>query len=121
MIDLIKKSLLAGIGAAVVTRDKILEATRYLVKEGKMTTDDAEKLAEDLIGASKQQWNEMQDRISETVKKGMESLDIGSKREFRDLKARLDDLERRVDKLEGRPEPAVEDPESVRREVPIGS
>ena len=49
MLETLKKGMLAGLGAAVLTRDKILESTRKLVEEGKLSSEDAEKLTEELI------------------------------------------------------------------------
>ena len=38
MLELLKKSMFAGLGAVVLTRDKIREATRKLVEEGRTGT-----------------------------------------------------------------------------------
>ncbi|MBW1800047.1 MAG: hypothetical protein JRJ85_04880 [Deltaproteobacteria bacterium] len=50
MFELIKKSLLASLGAAVVTKEKVEKVTRKLVDEGKISKDEAEKLSQDLLG-----------------------------------------------------------------------
>ena len=41
MIDLIKKSVMAGIGAAVVTKEKVEEALEDFVRQGKLSAADA--------------------------------------------------------------------------------
>jgi len=101
MLEMIRKSLLATLGAAVVTKEKVEEATRSWVEEGKISRSEAERLAEDLVESGQHQWQEMQTRVSEMVRKGLDTLDIGSKKEFRDLQARVEDLERRLAQIQG--------------------
>lgn len=101
MLELIKKSLLASLGAAVVTKEKIQEATFSLVQQGKISVEEAEKLSDDLVTSGQHQWEEVQSKITENVKKAMDSLDISSKSEFQELMTRLENLEKRVATLEG--------------------
>jgi polyhydroxyalkanoate synthesis regulator phasin len=101
MLDTIKKSLLATLGAAVVTKEKVEAATRGWVEEGKISRAEAERLAQDLVESGQHQWHDLQTRITEMVRKGLDTLDIGSKKEFRDLKARVEELERRLSQLQG--------------------
>lgn len=101
MLEMIRKSLLATLGAAVVTKEKVEEATRSWVEEGKISRSEAERLSEDLVESGQHQWQEIQTRVSEMVRKGLDTLDIGSKKEFRDLQARVEELERRLAQLQG--------------------
>jgi polyhydroxyalkanoate synthesis regulator phasin len=96
LIEMIRKSLLASLGAAVVTKEKVEEATRRLVEDGKLSKDEAEKLANDLVESGRHQWDEIQEKMTETVRRGLDSFDIGSKREFQDLKERVENLEKRL-------------------------
>ncbi len=100
VIEMIKKSLLASLGAAVVTKEKVEEATKRWVDEGKISRDEAEKLAQDLVESGKHQWEDIQEKVAETVRKGLDSFDIGSKKEFQELKARVENLEERLTKVE---------------------
>ena len=45
MIDTVKKALLAGVGAAVVTKDKIEHALDEFVRQGKVSADEARAMA----------------------------------------------------------------------------
>jgi polyhydroxyalkanoate synthesis regulator phasin len=99
MLETIRKSLLATLGAAVVTKEKVEEATRGWVDEGKISRAEAERLAQDLVESGQHQWGEIQTRVAEMVRKGLDTLDIGSKKEFRELKARVEELERRLSQL----------------------
>jgi polyhydroxyalkanoate synthesis regulator phasin len=110
MLELIKKGLLAGLGAAVVTKEKVQEATRLLVQEGKISTEEAEKVAEELIKSGEQQWQDINAKIAETFKKWSENVDFVRNREFQELKSRLEALEQRVSVLEGPREQEEEEP-----------
>jgi polyhydroxyalkanoate synthesis regulator phasin len=101
MFELIRKSILAGIGVAVVTKEKIEEATRHFVKEGKLSTEEAEKFADEMIKSGEREMDEMNSRISEAMKKWADNIEIVRKKEFQELSGRLDILERRLSALEG--------------------
>jgi polyhydroxyalkanoate synthesis regulator phasin len=100
VLEMIRNSLLASLGAAVVTKEKVEEATRRWVDEGKISRDEAERLAKDLVESGRHQWEDIQEKISETVRKGLDNFDIGSKKEFQDLKERVENLEKRLGGLE---------------------
>ena len=96
ILEMIRKSMLASLGAAVVTKEKVEEATKRWVDEGKISKDEAERLAHELVESGRHQWEDIQDKMTETVRKGLDTFDIGSKREFQDLKERVENLEKRL-------------------------
>ena len=100
VLEMIRKSMLASLGAAVVTKEKVEEATKRWVDEGKISKDEAERLAQDLVESGRHQWEDIQEKMTETVRKGLDSFDIGSKKEFQDLKERVENIEKRLAVLE---------------------
>jgi polyhydroxyalkanoate synthesis regulator phasin len=100
MLELLKKSVFAGIGAAVLTRDKIREATRRLVEEGKLSSDEAETLSEDLVKSGEREWEDINSKFQSSFKKVSESLEVVHKKDLVDLKARVELLEQRLGLLE---------------------
>jgi polyhydroxyalkanoate synthesis regulator phasin len=100
MLELLKKSVLAGLGAVVVTRDKIREATKSLVEEGKLSTDEAEKLGEELVKSGERQWEEFNDKFQTSMKKVSDNLEVVRKKDFLELKAKVELLEQRIQLLE---------------------
>jgi polyhydroxyalkanoate synthesis regulator phasin len=93
MIESLKHTLYAGLGAAVLTVEKVEEGLQDLVKRGKLSAEEAREAAERISNESKDEFKE--------AKKSAESL-------FEDLlkKARLarqsdvDALLKRIDSLE---------------------
>ncbi len=59
MLELMKKGLMAGIGAVVLTTEKVQETVRKLVEEGKISTEEGEKLAQELVKTGQHQWEEI--------------------------------------------------------------
>ena len=108
MFELIKKGLLAGLGAAVLTKEKIEKVTRKLVDEGTISLDQAEKLSKDLLEGGKTQWEELQNKITSTVKKAVENLDPAGRKDLEKLKERIVQLERRVAAMEDSHTPGEE-------------
>ncbi len=100
MFEMIRRSLLASLGAAVVTKEKVEEATRRFVDEGKISREEAERLANELVESGQHQLDDIQEKITDTVRKGLDTFDIGSKKEFQELKERVDELEKRLAALD---------------------
>ena len=100
MLEDIKKGLLAGFGAVLLTRSKIDEVSRKLVQDAKLSKEDAQNLAKDLVETGETQWQELETTATQNVRKGLEALGISHKTAIEALEKRLDTLEMRVSALE---------------------
>ncbi len=100
MLDDLKKGFFAGIGAVLLTKDKIEQFTDKLVKEAKMSREDAQRLTDDLVKDGEGQWADLENRVLETVKKGVGKLDIGKRSELEALRGRVENLEKRLQMME---------------------
>ena len=49
MIELLKKTMFAGVGLAVVTKEKVLESLEELVEKGKLTQEEAADLSDKIV------------------------------------------------------------------------
>jgi polyhydroxyalkanoate synthesis regulator phasin len=95
MLKEVRQGLLAGLGALLLTKDKVDEAVRKLVKESKISKQEGERLVEELVSSGDRQWKELEESVGKSMRKGVRSLDIAGKKDVEALK-------RRVKKLEGR-------------------
>jgi polyhydroxyalkanoate synthesis regulator phasin len=106
MYESVRNLLLAGLGAAVLTKEKVLEATRQFVDQGRMTAAEAERVAEEVVEESRQQAKSLGESLAEKVeagvKRAVEALDLVNRQEFDQLSARLAQLELAVARLEER-------------------
>lgn len=100
MLEEIKKNLTTGLGAVLLTKDKIKEITGRLVDEAQLSREDADRLSDELYQAGKHQWSSLETSIKEAVKKAISAMDIGSRQELEKLKAKVNNLQKRVDLLE---------------------
>lgn len=100
MLNEIRKGLFAGLGALLLSKDKVNEAVQKLVKESKISREEAEKLTKELVSSGQRQWEEMEESLGNSVRKGVQNLDIASKKEFQALKKRVKKLEGRMTLVE---------------------
>lgn len=93
MIDVIKKTLLAGVGAAVVTKEKVQDALDDFVRQGKVTASDARIMAEKIAEQGKHEFEEASQNLGTKIK------DLVSRRDEA-MQLRLAGLEERLRRLE---------------------
>lgn len=91
MIDAIKKTLLAGLGAAVITKEKTEAALGELVKQGKINTADARIMADKIVEQGRREFEEMANRVREMANHSDSKV-----------QARIDALEDRIRELEAK-------------------
>jgi polyhydroxyalkanoate synthesis regulator phasin len=95
MIDSIKKTILAGVGAAVVTKDKVQAGLEDFVKQGKVSAADAQAMAEKIAQESRREFE------NASAKLGDKARDLLAYADGKFL-ARIEALEARVQALEGK-------------------
>ena len=93
MFDLIKKTLLAGVGAAVVTKEKVQDALDDYVRQGKLKADDARIIAEKIAERGRREFDELSAQAS------AKASDLFNRHDSA-VTARLAALEARVAALE---------------------
>jgi polyhydroxyalkanoate synthesis regulator phasin len=93
MIDAIKKTLLAGLGAAVITKEKAEAALNDLVKQGKITTADARIIAEKISDQGRREFEELSGKLNDKIRELLTHSD-------QKAQSRLDALEDRIRRLE---------------------
>ncbi|MBK8475814.1 MAG: hypothetical protein IPL39_05740 [Opitutaceae bacterium] len=99
MIDLIKKTVLAGIGATVVTKEKIEAALQDLVKQGKVSTDEAKTLAAKLAEDGRKEWETTSHDLGERIRDLLAKADYARKSEVAQLERRVQLLEEKVEAM----------------------
>ncbi|MFH1964108.1 MAG: polyhydroxyalkanoate synthesis regulator [Acidobacteriota bacterium] len=116
MIDIIKKTYLAGLGLASLTGEKIEEIVEELIKKGEVAEKDRKKIIEELIAKGREQREQLSESVKETVQKVVYELKIPRRDQYEDLLKRMEKLEKMV-----KPEkkvknaPPTKDPEGVQK------
>jgi polyhydroxyalkanoate synthesis regulator phasin len=93
MIDLIKKTLLAGVGATIITKEKVEEAMQDYIRQGKVSAGDARLMADKIAEQGRKEFEDMSAELVAKFKELAEKSDFTHK-------ARIEALEVRVRKLE---------------------
>lgn len=99
MIETIKKTLLAGVGAAIVTKEKVQDALEDYVRQGKIKADDAKIIAEKIAERGRREFEELSAQASAKASELFQKNDSA-------VSARLAALEARVAALEAAAAPA---------------
>lgn len=93
MIDAIKKTLLAGVGAAIVTKDKVEASLGDFVEQGKVTAEEARAMAEQIASDGRQEFEMVSAKLSEKMDSFMTASNGPTQARLRTLEARLRKLE----------------------------
>lgn len=100
MIDLIKKSVLAGLGAAVVTKETVQKSLQTLVEKGKISADDAGKAADSIIEQGRAEFEKAKDELAKAFNQGLNKANVASLSHVEALEADLKALQARVATIE---------------------
>jgi polyhydroxyalkanoate synthesis regulator phasin len=95
MLDSIKKAVLAGIGAAVVTKDKVQSSLDELVRQGKLSAEDARTTAERIATDGRREFDDASGKVQKKLHDLLNHSDRKSQARIDALEARLRDLETR--------------------------
>ena len=93
MIDLIKKTMLAGLGATVVTKDKIEGVLHEYVEKGRLSTTDAQNLAERIVADGRQEFEQAKRDLGERFNELLKKSNFATRDELIKLEKRLHALE----------------------------
>jgi polyhydroxyalkanoate synthesis regulator phasin len=96
MIETFKKTILAGLGAAVVTKDKVQEGLEDFVKQGKISAAEAGEIAEKIAAEGRKEFEKASAVLGDKVRDVVSSLSEGKHL------ARIEELEARIAALEHR-------------------
>lgn len=95
MIDLIKKTVLAGIGATIVTKEKVEVAMQDFVKRGKVSAEEAKEFASKVAEDGRAEWDKTSKDLGEQIHNLIAKADYARKSELDALRERVEALEKK--------------------------
>jgi len=98
MFNLLKKMIWLGAGLAVMTTEKIEAVVAEAVKKGQLSEKEGKELAADLIERSKKAKKELGEKVEKIMSDTLQRLNIPTRRDLEELKARLERLEKALEK-----------------------
>ncbi len=98
MIDLVKKTLLTGVGFAALTKEKIEEVANDFVEKGKLSEQEGKALVADLVVRSEESRQEFQKQVEEKVESALQRMNLAKQSELDALKEEVDELRKLLQK-----------------------
>ena len=98
MFNIAKKTLLTGIGFALIAKDEIEDLAKDLVKKGKMPEEEGLKFLEDIHRKYDTAQQKLEDKIHQSIKKFMKKADVVTREELKGLKKEIRELKKAIAK-----------------------
>ena len=98
--ETIEEILLAGVGAAALTKDRADELADELADRGKVTREEARELVDELAGRWRRDAVRAGDKATSTLSGLYREIGLVTRREYEELELRLAQLEHRLRLLE---------------------
>ena len=92
MSDLIKKTVLAGLGFMSFSLEKAEELANTMIKKGEMSKTEGAEFVKDLMDQVEKNKDEIERKIGLIVEKTLEKLNVPTRKELNELKASIDNL-----------------------------
>ena len=83
MLDLIKKTMMTGLGLALLAKDEVEDLAKEVVEKGKMTEKEGRKFFDDLQNRYDEVQSKLEDRVEKTVKEILKKADVVTGDELR--------------------------------------
>jgi polyhydroxyalkanoate synthesis regulator phasin len=94
MFDLIKKTLLTGVGLAVLSKEKAEEMARDIADAAKLSSDKGQEFVDEVVGRSEKMRKELEETVQSVVNDSLKRIDLPSRDDIAQLRARIEELER---------------------------
>ncbi|HBF42298.1 MAG TPA: polyhydroxyalkanoate synthesis regulator [Desulfobacteraceae bacterium] len=95
MFDIIKKTLLTGIGLAALTKEKVEELTKELIKKGEISEKEGKEFLDDLLQKSEQARKDLETKVEDTVHRVLKKIDLATKKDIEKLEEKIKYLEKK--------------------------
>jgi polyhydroxyalkanoate synthesis regulator phasin len=96
MPDLLKKTLLAGVGLALKTWDEVEDLAKELVDKGKMTEKDGSQFVKDLQKRYEETQKKLETRVEKTVKDFLKKSNVVTSDELKAVKKEIRELKKMI-------------------------
>jgi len=95
MFDLFKKTVLMGLGAITITKEKAEQIVDELIKKGELAKEERPKAIQDILNKAEEQEKVLFTKITSEVNKAIAKLDIATKEDLKKLEKKIDELQKK--------------------------
>lgn len=89
MIDLVKKTMYMGLGLAELTREKVEEISKELVKKGEISEKEGRDLAEEISRKAEAAKKNLEKRVDKLVKQALDRINVATKDDLAAVEKKL--------------------------------
>jgi len=101
--EILRKLLLASVGAMALATDEAEELISRLVERGQIAQEEGRKLAQEMVAKSRERMGtrreKMEASLDARIEKALERLNVPTKAEIESLSKSIDTLSKKIDKL----------------------
>ena len=98
-VDILKKTMLASLGAFEVTKQKAEEIIDTLIQKGEIAKSQRSEAVIELLDKAQESTKKLKDKVAEDVTNAVEKLKVARKTDFEALEKKVDQLIEAVDKI----------------------
>ncbi len=96
MFDMVRKSMLAGVGLALKAWDEVEDMAKEVAEQSKMTEKEGRKFIEELQHRYEDAQKKLEERVEKSVKDLLKKADVVTQDELKGLKKEIRDLKKLI-------------------------
>jgi polyhydroxyalkanoate synthesis regulator phasin len=96
MLDIIKKSIYLGLGAAKATKETVETLVDELIEKGQLSREKKVGAVQEILDKIEKEEKEISDRIKSAVEKVVTEIGLPTKKDIQELNKRLETLEKKL-------------------------
>ena len=96
MFDLVRKSMLAGVGLALKAWDEVEDLAKEVAEQSKMTEKEGRKFIDELQSRYEDAQQKLEERVEKSVKDLLKKADVVTQDDLKGLKKEIRDLKKLI-------------------------
>ncbi len=104
MIDILKKTLFVGLGATVITAEKLRAKLDELVARGKISASEAQEMTGKIMDEGRKEFEQSGQKIADMLDEMMRKANFARQKDLEALAAKVEKLEAAVAQRESKSE-----------------
>jgi len=89
MFDLIKKTILASVGFGVMTKEKIEELGKEMIKKGEVSEKEGKEFIDGLVKKSEEAQKEIETKIYKMIQDSLKKMNLATKEDITRLNKKI--------------------------------
>lgn len=98
MLELVKRTMLTGIGLALVAKDELVDLAKEVENKMGMSESDGKNFLDEVKKKYDETQEKLEDRVEQTVKEILKRMDVVTGEEIKGLKKEIRDLKKAISK-----------------------